>query len=360
MPALRVIVMWLVYLTLVLVPSIASASPTPTPRTVVPTACPTAAPRQSPPAARRRPGAAEDSFGGDRAPGGGEAGEDARVGAGLDVDVSGWAHVVLEIDEGRGSGALSELAAGTGGPVQVQLLRPWSWVEEERLSVGGSTYLELEELNIAANARVLSVDSGPQDTGADGCPVTGTLSHVSTDLIELRVAGETLRTTSRHRVMSGERGWVPAGELMAGELIQTREGRVPVESLVTLGDAVTPVFNLEVWESHRYYVGDGGVLAHNAYGAARGGAATRAGYNGVQGPAQVTTRTTRAGETAARVEFPDKTVLDVSPRRVKESVPSTHPNAPPGTTQKVLFENAQPGSKGFKRDPTPSDVEWLR
>jgi hypothetical protein len=107
--------------------------------------------------------------------------------------------------------------------------------------------------------------------------------------------------------------------------------------------------------------GSGSTSPQAAVPAAGGGAVpTRAGYNGVQGPAQVTTRTTRAGETATRVEFPDRTVLDVSPSRVKEFVPNTHPKAPPGTLQKVPFNNAQPGSKGFKRDPTPADLEWLK
>jgi RHS repeat-associated protein len=87
---------------------------------------------------------------------------------------------------------------------------------------------------------------------------------------------------------------------------------------------------------------------------------SRAGFNGVQGPAQVTTRTTRGGERAARVRFPDTSVLDVSPKRVKEFVPSQHPNAPPGTMKRVGFGDAQPGSKGFKRDPMPADLEWTK
>jgi len=69
--------------------------------------------------------------------------------------------------------------------------------------------------------------------------------------------------------MSGERGWVPAGELMAGELIRTGQGDARVESLLSLAEPPTPVFNLEVWDSHRYFVGAAGVLAHNACGAGR-------------------------------------------------------------------------------------------
>jgi hypothetical protein len=101
-------------------------------------------------------------------------------------------------------------------------------------------------------------------------------------------------------------------------------------------------------------------IASECSHAARGAsAATRAGHNGVQGPAQVTTRATRGGEKGARVQFPDGSVKDVTPSRVKEFVPNTHPNAPPGTLQRVPFENAQPGTKGFKSDPMSDDLEWL-
>ena len=54
------------------------------------------------------------------------------------------------------------------------------------------------------------------------------------------------------------------------------------------------------------------------------------------------------------------TIKDMSASRVKEFVLNTHPNAPKGTLQRVPFENPQPGTKGFKRDLTPEDLEWLR
>lgn len=40
-------------------------------------------------------------------------------------------------------------------------------------------------------------------------------------------------------------------------------------------------------------------------------------------------------------------------------VPSTHPNAPVGTLQKVKFENFLPGSKGYKRPPTQQELDIL-
>ncbi|CAK0773639.1 TcdB_toxin_midN domain-containing protein [Gammaproteobacteria bacterium] len=70
-------------------------------------------------------------------------------------------------------------------------------------------------------------------------------------------------------------------------------------------------------------------------------------------------RTTRSGENAVRITKPDGSVIDISPKRVKEYVPNTHLNAPPGTLDKVKFPNAQPGSKGYKRDPTPEELKIL-
>jgi hypothetical protein len=52
-------------------------------------------------------------------------------------------------------------------------------------------------------------------------------------------------------------------------------------------------------------------------------------------------------------------VIDISPTRVKEFVPNTHPKAPPGTLDKVKFDNALPGSKGYKRPPTAEELRSL-
>lgn len=73
----------------------------------------------------------------------------------------------------------------------------------------------------------------------------------------------------------------------------------------------------------------------------------------------VATRTTRGGGQGVRLTRPDGSVIDITRGRVKEFVPNTHPNAPPGKLQRIRFENAQPGSKGFKRDPTPDDLRLL-
>jgi len=74
---------------------------------------------------------------------------------------------------------------------------------------------------------------------------------------------------------------------------------------------------------------------------------------------QQAARTTRSGEKAVRQTLPNGSVTDISSSRVKEFVPNNHPDAPPGSLQKIKFENGQPGSKGFKPDPTPSELKEL-
>jgi hypothetical protein len=71
-------------------------------------------------------------------------------------------------------------------------------------------------------------------------------------------------------------------------------------------------------------------------------------------------RKTRSGEIAVRQTRVDGSVIDISPQRVKEYVPNTHPDAPLGALNKVKFPDALPGSKGYKRAPTGEELEFLR
>jgi RHS repeat-associated protein len=89
---------------------------------------------------------------------------------------------------------------------------------------------------------------------------------------------------------------------------------------------------------------------------AAGGAAAK----GAQVAETVAVRTTQAGDKAVRITRADGSVKDISPARVKEYVPNTHPKAPPGTLDKVKFENPLPGSKGFKREPTAEELKVLK
>jgi len=84
--------------------------------------------------------------------------------------------------------------------------------------------------------------------------------------------------------------------------------------------------------------------------------------NGIDAAGGVTKTTlgkTKSGAPRIKQEFPDGRKTDITDDRVKEFVPNAHPKAPPGKMNRVKFDNAQPGSKGFKRDPTPDEIKML-
>jgi RHS repeat-associated protein len=82
----------------------------------------------------------------------------------------------------------------------------------------------------------------------------------------------------------------------------------------------------------------------------------------IQGPPTATTRVSNrpGNQSSVELNYPDGRRVDINADRVKEWGTATDPRAPAGTMQKVPFENAQPGSKGFKRDPTPAELEILK
>ena len=83
----------------------------------------------------------------------------------------------------------------------------------------------------------------------------------------------------------------------------------------------------------------------------------------MHGPAQQIfreTRGTRDVGCGTTVKYPDGSSKDITSGRVKEFVPNPDPRAPPGTPSKVKFGDAQPGSKGLKRDPTPEELKMFK
>jgi len=76
----------------------------------------------------------------------------------------------------------------------------------------------------------------------------------------------------------------------------------------------------------------------------------------------VRTRTTDAGEKAVEVKFEDGSKIDIDPTRVKAWEEKTIPYGPKAGQKiedKVKFDNAIPGTKGYKRLPTPQEESLL-
>jgi len=190
---------------------------------------------------------------------------------------------------------------GTLDTLVIKLLRPAAWVAALGVTPGAQVGLALEDLNVAGMAEIVAV--GPLQTlrSEARCPVTGTVRHLSDDVLTMSLDGSEspLQVTKRHRLFSADRGdWVAAEELGEGEKLVTKNGTVGVRSIEPPREQGVEVFNLEVTGVHRYYVHELGVLAHNQYA----GAITY-GENGVE--ATITADMINTGtRAAARIRPP--------------------------------------------------------
>ena len=76
---------------------------------------------------------------------------------------------------------------------------------------------------------------------------------------------ERIGTTANHPFWSIDRQeYVQAGRLEIGERLQTLSGDVKIVQQKLPRPGPQPVFNLEVHDEHVYFVGEDGVLVHNA------------------------------------------------------------------------------------------------
>ncbi len=74
-------------------------------------------------------------------------------------------------------------------------------------------------------------------------------------VLHLHVGGEVIRTSAEHPFWIHGRGWLPASQLGAGDLLVSHDGQVkPVEDVLDTGEYET-VYNVRVAEFHTYFVG---------------------------------------------------------------------------------------------------------
>ena len=88
------------------------------------------------------------------------------------------------------------------------------------------------------------------------------------EVLHLHVGGQVIRTTGEHPFYVIGQGWVPARELVVGDLLCSHDGQqVSVEDVLETGEYET-VYNFRVADYHTYYVGCDewgfSVWAHNA------------------------------------------------------------------------------------------------
>ncbi len=161
----------------------------------------------------------------------------------------------------------AEIEREDGARVEVELLRPLAWIEEQGFTPGACINLRLEELNVAGLTTIRSVDRCPPLSDGHGNLVTGRfVTRGATNLVEATFSDSTvLNGTSIHPVWSLDRmDWVPLGELAIGERVYSNDAPLHLVERVSHNQP-TDVYNIEVDCEHVYQVGDAGILVHNQY-----------------------------------------------------------------------------------------------
>ena len=154
-------------------------------------------------------------------------------------------------------------------PVELVLLRPTSWADENGASEGARIPILLDELGVGGLATVhRRANVPPPAAGGDGeQPVTGIARRPGAALVSVRLDGqdEPIRVTPGHRVWrADEQRWVPVAELSVGCIVQGVDGPTRVSAIAEAEPA--DVVNLEVAGDHVLRVGRIGWLVHNTSG----------------------------------------------------------------------------------------------
>mgnify|MGYP001826072037 CR=1 FL=1 len=155
------------------------------------------------------------------------------------------------------------LPKSAGGEVRVTLLRPKTWLYEQRRNATGQVWLDLPELDAAGFARVSSVSPCPDIPNGPGQLVLSTFHHASAEVCDVTISGASpIGVTIRHPVWSVDReDWISARELEPGETLEAIDGTAQLVSVVSRSEAV-PVYNIEVATDHTYRVGELGLLVN--------------------------------------------------------------------------------------------------
>ncbi len=168
-----------------------------------------------------------------------------------------WRHISMEMQ-------------GPDSIIHIDLLRPIWWIEQTGAVVGESIDLSMPEMGVKGSAKVLAIMPTKADsrknTDTRYKPVTGKFVHDNAEVINLYFTHqetEPLGVTPNHLLWSVTHGgWMHAGDLKIGDTVQTKSGTEKLTKKEKKPGLHT-VYNLEVHQSHTYYVSNIGVLAHN-------------------------------------------------------------------------------------------------
>lgn len=161
-----------------------------------------------------------------------------------------------------------KLYKADGEQLDIELLRPVSWIDNHGAMPGTSISLDLAELGAQGSAEVLAVEPCPKLQPGPGNVVIGTFAHHSScQLLNINVEGEDepIGVTDNHSIWSETRQrYVLAGDLTVGESLLHERGPALIKSISPRGQP-EPVYNIEVHGENVYRVTRSGVLVHSRH-----------------------------------------------------------------------------------------------
>ena len=139
---------------------------------------------------------------------------------------------------------------------------PVSWLRQLGASINESCEIELPELCLRGNGRLVAIEPCPELTGGDGSVVTGTFELSSRAILNLSVDDSPTPWASLPTIRYGLR----TGEILfrhvnyvSANMSKTLNGIARVRAISSVSRAA-PVYNLEVLGEHVYHVGGNGLL----------------------------------------------------------------------------------------------------
>ena len=108
---------------------------------------------------------------------------------------------------------------GSGGVVEMRLLRSEDWIERLDARPGGAVQLTLEEWSISGPATIEPIEPCPAIASGPGRLVTATFTRTTGDVVDLHLEGldEPIGVTATHKVFSADRGDFIEDEVDGGE-----------------------------------------------------------------------------------------------------------------------------------------------
>jgi hypothetical protein len=152
--------------------------------------------------------------------------------------------------------------------LDVVLLRPIWWLEDQEVIVGKHLELDLEELSASGQALVLAIEPAPElalRPSSRHFLVTGTFKHRVSEVVDLYIDGldDAIRCTSNHLFWcDSRREFVQCDALSKGDLVLCIDGTFAVREKIVISSECD-VYNLEVACQHSFMVSAAGVTVHN-------------------------------------------------------------------------------------------------